>query len=127
MKQLPSYMKISYVALYNYINEMAYHILKEQDLDVIEHPMKIWEDIAEAQIVEARWFHSQYKPTLEEYMENAYVSVTGPAISTLAYLSAANPIVEKEVEFIGNHPPLVKLASMAFRLQDDLGTATVYI
>ncbi|KAJ0081422.1 hypothetical protein Patl1_11459 [Pistacia atlantica] len=34
MKQLPSYMKTSYLSLFNFINEMAYHILKEQNSDV---------------------------------------------------------------------------------------------
>ncbi|XP_044478211.1 (R)-limonene synthase 1, chloroplastic-like [Mangifera indica] len=57
-------------------------------------------------------------------MANAYVSITGPAMSTLVYLSATSPIVEKEVDFIESHPPLVKLASKVLRLQDDLGTAT---
>ncbi|XP_044478173.1 (R)-limonene synthase 1, chloroplastic-like [Mangifera indica] len=41
MKQLPSYMKTTYLALHNFMNEMAYHILKEQDSDVTEHLMKI--------------------------------------------------------------------------------------
>ena len=35
MKQLPDYMKICFLVLYNTVNEMAYDILKEQGHDVV--------------------------------------------------------------------------------------------
>ncbi|KAL5841831.1 hypothetical protein ACOSQ3_012434 [Xanthoceras sorbifolium] len=37
MKQLPDYMKICFLALFNSVNEMAYNILKEQGLDVVQN------------------------------------------------------------------------------------------
>lgn len=40
MKQLPNYMKICFLALYNAVNEMAYDILKEQGSDVVLHLKK---------------------------------------------------------------------------------------
>ncbi|GMI77554.1 terpene synthase 02 [Hibiscus trionum] len=40
MKQLPDYMKIWFLALYNTVNEMAYDILKEQGHDVVSNLKK---------------------------------------------------------------------------------------
>ena len=37
MDQLPEYMKICYMALYNTTNDIAYRILKEHGWSVIEH------------------------------------------------------------------------------------------
>ncbi|KAL0335049.1 UNVERIFIED_CONTAM: (R)-limonene synthase [Sesamum radiatum] len=38
--QLPNYMQICYLALYNFINEMAYDVLKQQGLLIIPHLRK---------------------------------------------------------------------------------------
>ncbi|KAJ0017681.1 hypothetical protein Pint_11296 [Pistacia integerrima] len=123
MKQLPSYMKTSYLSLFNFINEMAYHILKEQNSDVSMTLTKMWKNMAQAYMTEARWYHNQYKPTLDEYLNNAYLSITGPIIATLSYISSTNPILEKDLEFLESIPDIVKWSSLVFRLQDDLGTS----
>ncbi|CAL5435427.1 unnamed protein product [Camellia sinensis] len=41
MEQLPDYMKICFLALFNSINEMAYDALKEQGLHIISHLKKV--------------------------------------------------------------------------------------
>ncbi|KAJ0081674.1 hypothetical protein Patl1_11618 [Pistacia atlantica] len=79
--------------------------------------------MAQAQITEARWYHYQYKPKLDEYLNNAYVSITGPIMATLSYISSANPILEKDLEYLESNPDIIKWSSTAFRLQDDLGTS----
>ncbi|XP_031262430.1 (R)-limonene synthase 1, chloroplastic-like [Pistacia vera] len=123
MKQLPSYMKTSFLSLFNFVNEVAHHVLKEKNSDVSMTLIKMWKDMAQAQITEARWYHDQYKPTLDEYLNNAYISVTGPIMATLSYISSANPILEKDLEFLESNPDIIKWSSTAFRLQDDLGTS----
>ncbi|KAH7569045.1 hypothetical protein JRO89_XS06G0093900 [Xanthoceras sorbifolium] len=111
MKQLPDYMKICFLALFNSVNEMAYNILKEQGL--------LW-----SYLLEAKWFHSGYKPTLEEHMKNGWISITGPIIAIQTYLSTANPIIENELECIERNPDVLYWSSRIFRLQDDLGTSS---
>ncbi|KAL4291401.1 hypothetical protein GQ457_14G010560 [Hibiscus cannabinus] len=71
MKQLPDYMKICFLALYNTVNEMAYDILKEQGHDVTSNLKKAWVDLLRSYMLEARWYHTGYTPTFEKYMENA--------------------------------------------------------
>ncbi|KAJ0081134.1 hypothetical protein Patl1_11608 [Pistacia atlantica] len=125
MKQLPSYMKTSFLSLFNFVNEVAYHILKEKNSDILVTLIKMWKNMAQAQIIEARWYHYQYKPMLDEYLNNAYVSITGPIIATLSYILSANPILEKDLEYLESNPDIIKCSSTAFRLQDDLGTSPV--
>ncbi|CAL5356703.1 unnamed protein product [Camellia sinensis] len=72
MEQLPDYMKICFLALFNSINEMAYDALKEQGLHIILHLKKV-----------AKWYYNGYTPTFEEYMKNAWISVSGTSSDEL--------------------------------------------
>ncbi|CAL9050390.1 unnamed protein product [Musa banksii] len=82
------YMKICFLALFNTTNDTAYNVMKEKGLDIIPHLKKAWADVCKAHMVEARWYHQGYTPNLEEYLENALVSVSGPLILTLAYCTS---------------------------------------
>uniref|UniRef100_F6I5S9 (-)-alpha-terpineol synthase n=1 Tax=Vitis vinifera TaxID=29760 RepID=F6I5S9_VITVI len=42
MEQLPQYMKICFLALYNFTNETAYDVLKEHDLNIISYLRNAW-------------------------------------------------------------------------------------
>jgi (-)-alpha-terpineol synthase len=37
MEDLPQYMKICYVAMLNYVNEVVFDVLKDQDLDTFPY------------------------------------------------------------------------------------------
>ncbi|KAK1305166.1 putative terpene synthase 11 [Acorus calamus] len=71
---LPQYMKICYMALYNTINEIAYSILKEYGWSVIPHLQRLWTDICEAFLVDAKWFNRGTVPTLEDYLTNGVIT-----------------------------------------------------
>ncbi|KAK4401818.1 (-)-alpha-terpineol synthase [Sesamum angolense] len=97
MDQLPNYMRICYLALYNFINETAYEVLKQQGLLIIPHLRKSWADLCRTYLQEAEWHLRGYTPTMEEYMNNAWISISAPVILSHAYFLVANPI-EKEDE-----------------------------
>ncbi|GMI68657.1 terpene synthase 02 [Hibiscus trionum] len=67
MEQLPDYMKICFLALYNTVNEMAYDILKDQGHDVVFNLKNAWVELLRSYLLEARWYHSGYTPSFEEY------------------------------------------------------------
>ncbi|XP_039000738.1 (R)-limonene synthase 1, chloroplastic-like [Hibiscus syriacus] len=112
MIQLPDYMKICFLALYNTVNEMTYDILKEQGHNVVSNLKKGWVDLLRSYMLEARWYHSAYTPTFEEYMENAWISITGTLIATQASLFVTNKINEKELEFLESYPELLHWSSV---------------
>ncbi|KAL4291032.1 hypothetical protein GQ457_14G010580 [Hibiscus cannabinus] len=111
MKKLPDYMKICFLALYNTVNEMVYDILKEQGHDITSNLKKAWVDLLRSYMLEARWYHSGYTQTFEEYMENAWISITGPLVVTQASLFVTNKINEKELEFLESYPELLHWSS----------------
>ncbi|KAH9751601.1 Beta-myrcene/(E)-beta-ocimene synthase 2 [Citrus sinensis] len=83
-----------------------------------------WLGLIQAGLVEAKWYHSKYTPTLGEFLENGLVSVAGPIVTMSAYLSGTNPIIQKELEFLESNPDFVHWSCKIFRLQDDLGTSS---
>ncbi|KAK3188188.1 hypothetical protein Dsin_027749 [Dipteronia sinensis] len=125
MNQLPDYMKICFLTIFNFVNEMTYEILKEKDFDVGMNLKNSWVRLLQAYMVEAKWFHSGQKPTLEEYMKNARTTIAGPIVAVHSYLAAANPVIEKELECLETNPAdVIYWSFKVFRLQDDLGTSS---
>ncbi|CAM8994965.1 unnamed protein product [Rhodiola kirilowii] len=123
MKQLPHYMKKCYFACYNRVNDLAYEVLKLKGVDVTLYLKKAWEDLSSAYLKEARWFHSGYKPTLEEYMSNAWISVAIPLCYLHAHIFDSTPSARNQEKYLETNPEIVKWACTIIRLADDLGTS----
>ncbi|KVH96608.1 Terpene synthase, metal-binding domain-containing protein [Cynara cardunculus var. scolymus] len=70
MEQLPEYMKICYMALYNTTNEICYEVLKEHGLSVLPFLRKTWINMVEAFMVEVEWKKGRTAPNLKDYIEN---------------------------------------------------------
>ncbi|KAK9214412.1 hypothetical protein WN944_006404 [Citrus x changshan-huyou] len=124
LNHLPDYMKLCFFALYHFVNEFAYYVLKQQHFDMLRSIKNSWLGLIQAGLVEAKWYHSKYTPTLGEFLENGLVSVAGPIVTMSAYLSGTNPIIQKELEFLESNPDFVHWSCKIFRLQDDLGTSS---
>ncbi|XP_058072943.1 alpha-terpineol synthase, chloroplastic-like [Magnolia sinica] len=123
MVQLPQYMKMCFLALYNTVNEIAYNILKEQGLDIVPHLKKVWADYCKANLLEAKWYNSGYTPGLEEYLSNAWVTASGPIILFHVYFLMGENITKEALDCIGSYPNLIRCPSIIYRLTDDLETS----
>ncbi|KAL2328320.1 hypothetical protein Fmac_021747 [Flemingia macrophylla] len=97
VKVLPDYMKICFLALYNTVNEFAYYALKEQGQDILPYLTKAWSDMLKAFLQEAKWCREKHVPKFREYLNNAWVSVSGVVILTHAYF-LLNHSITKEAE-----------------------------
>ncbi|KAF9616465.1 hypothetical protein IFM89_029762 [Coptis chinensis] len=95
-ENLPKYMKICYLAMFNFANMITHDIQRDQGICVLPYIVKEWISLCKSYLVEARWFYNGYTPTLEEYLGNAWTSVG----------------------------ELVYWASVITRINDDLGTST---
>ncbi|XP_077251530.1 alpha-terpineol synthase, chloroplastic-like isoform X2 [Tasmannia lanceolata] len=124
LEKLPNYMKICFMALFNTINEMAYETLKDQGWEITRYLKKLWADLCKAYLVEAKWYSNGYIPTLDEYLDNAWISISGSVILAHAFVSAKPKITKEALECIDNYPNLLRWSSMILRLCDDLGTST---
>ncbi|KAF3963667.1 hypothetical protein CMV_011970 [Castanea mollissima] len=124
MDQLPDYMKICFLILYNFVNEMAFDPLKEQGFHIIRYLKKAWSDLCKSFLLEAKWYHNGYIPNLAEYLENAWISVSTPVILMHAYFMVTNPIMKEALGCFEEYPKIFYWSSMILRLTDDLGTST---
>nr|U5PZT6.1 RecName: Full=Monoterpene synthase 8, chloroplastic; Short=HcTPS8; AltName: Full=Alpha-bergamotene synthase; AltName: Full=Alpha-curcumene synthase; AltName: Full=Beta-bisabolene synthase; AltName: Full=Beta-farnesene synthase; AltName: Full=Beta-sesquiphellandrene synthase; AltName: Full=Cis-alpha-bisabolene synthase; AltName: Full=Linalool synthase; Flags: Precursor [Hedychium coronarium]AGY49283.1 chloroplast terpene synthase [Hedychium coronarium] len=124
--QLPDYMKILFLALFNTVNDDGYKVMKEKGLDVIPYLKRSWADLCKAYLVEAKWYHRGYKPTINEYLDNTWISISGPAIFTNAYCMANN-LTKQDLERFSEYPAIAKHSSMLGRLYNDLATSTAEI
>ncbi|CAK7349935.1 unnamed protein product [Dovyalis caffra] len=124
IEPLPHFMKITFFALYNTANEMAYKILKEQKINVVPSLKKMWGDLCRAYLQEARWYHAGYKPTLKEYLGNAWMSISTPLVLGHAFFFITNPITEEASKCIMEYPDIIRYSSLIFRLANDLGTSS---
>nr|QJX58333.1 monoterpene synthase 14 [Salvia officinalis] len=122
--KLPSYMQLCFLALHNFVNDTAYDVLKEQGFNIIPYLRKSWMDLVEAYLVEAKWYHSGYKPNLEEYLENSWISDSGPAVLAQAFFGVTHSLTEEAVHSLYGHHDLIRSSSMILRLADDLGTSS---
>ncbi|KAI3687963.1 hypothetical protein L1987_81668 [Smallanthus sonchifolius] len=101
IEELPDYMKICFLGLYN-----------------------TWADLCKSYLVEARWYNSGYTPTLEEYLENASVSISSPLVLMHIKFSTSISSTEEILQWFEESKYIVRHAALIFRLADDLGTSS---
>ncbi|XVF88968.1 hypothetical protein PTKIN_Ptkin19aG0094000 [Pterospermum kingtungense] len=124
IERLPNYMKICFHALFNTINEIAFDTLKEQEIDVTPFLRKLWTNILKAYLLEAKWYYSGYKPTLQEYIDNAWISIGGSIMLGHAYL-VTDPITKEGLQSFEEYGPnIIRWSSLIVRLVDDLATSS---
>ncbi|KAL7160546.1 hypothetical protein ABFS83_01G103400 [Erythranthe nasuta] len=124
MDKLPHYMQICFLVLNNFVNELAYDVLKQQGILIIPHLRKSWGDLCKAYMQEAEWYYAKYTPTKEEYVENAWISISAPAVVSQAYFIVTNPIDKEAVQSLYKYHNIVRCSSLVFRLANDLGTSS---
>ncbi|KAH9792996.1 tricyclene synthase [Citrus sinensis] len=130
MEKLPYYMKICYLAMLNFGNDLAYDILKNHGLNFLSYIKNEWANLCGSYLVEARWFSRGHKPTLKEYLGNAWTSVGGPAAIVHAYLLQAeecNLTEHSLINCLKDGYEIIYWSSLIARLSNDLGTSMAEI
>nr|A0A7G5KLV2.1 RecName: Full=Sesquiterpene synthase TPS3; AltName: Full=Alpha-bergamotene synthase TPS3; AltName: Full=Terpene synthase 3; Short=CoTPS3 [Cananga odorata]QMW48844.1 terpene synthase 3 [Cananga odorata] len=125
--ELPEYMQLCYLGLLNSVNELAYVTMKDTGRNVLDFLKKLWKRHFNAAVKESRWFHRQYTPTLEEYMENAQISIGAPLVLTHAYVKMLKYMPNEDVNHVDKYLKLISMMCYVFRLYDDWGTSKAEI
>ncbi|MCE3217054.1 hypothetical protein HAX54_010196, partial [Datura stramonium] len=100
---VPDNMKMCYFALDNFINEVASDAFEEQGIFILPYLRNAWRDLCKSYLREAKWYYSQYMPTMEEYMDNAWISISAPVILVHAYFLVANPVNNEALHYLENN------------------------
>ncbi|KAK2369149.1 terpene synthase [Trifolium repens] len=123
MDSLPYYMKISYHALYNFVSEVSFEILKETGYSITPYIKKAWTDLCKAYyLIEAKWYHSGYTPTFEEYLENAWISISLNVVLTHAYFVIPHSFKTEDLVHLQEKSDIIRVSAMLICLANDLGT-----
>ncbi|CAK9316323.1 unnamed protein product [Citrullus colocynthis] len=118
--QLPEYMKQCFLTLYNAVNEIASEALSNHGVDVMQYLKKGWVDLCKSYLVESNWYHNGYKPTMQEYMNNAWISVAGPIMLVHSYVFVSSQITKEELERLTKYADTIRWSSTIMRLANDL-------
>lgn len=86
-----------------------------------------WADLCRAYLKEAKWYSSGYTPTLQEYLNNAWISISAPLILVHAYFLDINPINKEALDCLDTYQHIIRCSAMILRLANDLGTSSVRI
>ncbi|KAF5183601.1 Myrcene synthase protein [Thalictrum thalictroides] len=127
IEQLPDYMRICYLALFNTTNDIAYTKYKEHGFDILPHLKKVWTEFCKAMLLEAKWSKMQYTPLLTEYLENAWVSSSTTVVLVCAYFATEQPITDDVLEALENNPDIIYCSAMVLRLCNDLASSSAGI
>ncbi|KAA8524546.1 hypothetical protein F0562_010969 [Nyssa sinensis] len=122
--KLPRNIRTCLLAMYNTGNEIGYWTLKERGFNIIPYLSKAWADLCKAYFKEARWYHGGHKPTLEEYLDNAVVSIAAPLMLFCSYSLTTEKITEETLHYIDKLPSIMRCSSILLRLTNDLGTSS---
>ncbi|GLT68362.1 hypothetical protein SLA2020_406040 [Shorea laevis] len=124
IEHLPDYLKLCFFALHNFENQVVSDIFREQGLNVLPYSKKAWLNLYKAYLIEAKWYHNGYTTTLEEYIDNAVVSISAPVVLYHSYVLASNPITMEVLQYLDeDFPDIIRCSSMILRLANDLGTS----
>ncbi|KAL6315896.1 hypothetical protein AAG906_013240 [Vitis piasezkii] len=107
--QFPEYLKPCYQAVLDVYKEIEEMENTERSY-CVHHTKDAIKSLFQANLVQAKWFHGKYIPTIEEYMGIAMVTVGVPTAT-------------KEVfDWVQQNPKIVRAASTVMRLMDDMAS-----
>ncbi|XP_068499357.1 ent-kaurene synthase TSP4, chloroplastic isoform X2 [Phaseolus vulgaris] len=111
--------KIIFSAIHSTVCEIGERSVKRQGRNVKNNVIKIWLDLIQSMYKEAEWLRTKTVPTIDEYMENAYVSFAlGPIVLPALYLVGPKLSDEDAESHELNH--LYKLMSTCGRVLNDI-------
>ncbi|KAD4586538.1 hypothetical protein E3N88_24139 [Mikania micrantha] len=123
MEHMPKCLQVAFEALHNTVTDMGSNTLIGQDITPIL--TKVWGELLETFLVEAKWTRDKYIPRFQEYIDKAWLSVSGVVILTHGYFLINHEINKDHVvESLEKYYDLMKWSSMIFRLYNDLATSS---
>ncbi|KAK8923880.1 hypothetical protein KSP39_PZI019653 [Platanthera zijinensis] len=122
LQSLPDYMKTCLTLLFNTVNEIANTTSTKQGINVFPYLKRAWADLCNAYLTEARWYHTGYTPTLNEYLENAWISISGIFPLSFSYCLSGE-LTEESLNNFDCYHDIVRYSCMLLRLYDDMATS----
>ncbi|KAK7257303.1 hypothetical protein RIF29_31175 [Crotalaria pallida] len=120
MDFLPEYMKFCYNALLDTFEEIDQEMAKEGRSFCLIYAKNEMKRLVQAYLAEAKWFNSNYTPTVEEYMDVALVSSGYGLLTAIAFVGMGSIATENVFQWLANKPKIVTASTIICRLMDDI-------
>ncbi|CAN1730513.1 Alpha-terpineol synthase, chloroplastic [Linum perenne] len=123
LDNLPYYLQLCFLVVYNLGNEMAYANLKQQGFNSLPYIKKSWADLCHSYLEEARCYHCKGDQTLDQYLKVAWKSVACAIVLVHGYLSMPEETLSDETLDHIFEANLTRLTSIIVRLVNDLASS----
>ncbi|XP_022717948.1 (+)-delta-cadinene synthase isozyme A-like [Durio zibethinus] len=120
--QLPAYMRIFYKALLDVYEEMEDVMTKQGKLYLVQYAKEAMKQLSQSYFVEAKWYHENYVPSVEEYMINGLVSAGYIMFAITSFVGMADIVTKEIFDWASSNPKIIKASSVIVRLMDDIGS-----
>ncbi|KAK9025817.1 hypothetical protein V6N11_038672 [Hibiscus sabdariffa] len=120
MEQLPDFMKISYKALLDVYEEMEQLMAEQGRQYRVEYARKAMIRLAQAYLLEAKWTHENYKPTFEEFRDNALPTSGYAMLAITAFVGMGDVITPETFTWAASDPKIIKASTIICRFMDDI-------
>ncbi|KAL4272040.1 hypothetical protein GQ457_13G002780 [Hibiscus cannabinus] len=120
MDQLPDFMKISYKALLDVYKEMEQLMAEQGRQYRVEYARKAMIRLAQAYLLEAKWTHENYKPTFEEFRDNALPTSGYAMLAITAFVGMGDVITPETFTWAASDPKIIKASTIICRFMDDI-------
>ncbi|XP_049346022.1 sesquiterpene synthase 15b-like [Solanum verrucosum] len=119
-EKLAPYMKLVYTALLDFYNEVEKELAKENKSFRVNFAISEMKKLVRAYFQEAKWYHGNTGPRMEEYMMNGIQTSTVPYVSTACWLGMGDEATKEAFEWITTEPPILVASSIISRLLNDI-------
>ncbi|XP_058220638.1 (-)-germacrene D synthase-like [Rhododendron vialii] len=120
LDQLPDYMKIVYQKILDTYDIIDDEMAKQGRSYGVEYAKSALKELVGAYLLEAKWYHEGYVPSMDEHMALALLSAGHKAISTLSLIGMGELATTEAFDWMSSFPLIVHASSVVSRLMDDV-------
>ncbi|XP_028805330.1 (3S,6E)-nerolidol synthase 1-like [Neltuma alba] len=119
-EKLPQHLRICFNALHGITNEFAQKVYLKHGCYPLNTLRKLWVQLCNAFLVEAKWFASGHVPSTEEYLKNGMISSGVHVVLGHTWFLLNHDITTQTGGIMNDTHGLVSSVASILRLSDDL-------
>ncbi|CAI8617516.1 unnamed protein product [Vicia faba] len=120
MDFLPEYMKFCYKAVLDVFEEIEHDTVKEGIGFCVVYVKNEMIRLVQAYFTEAKWFSSNFIPTMEEYMALGIANSGYYLLTATSFIGMGCIATEEVFKWLTNNPKIVNASSIICRIMNDI-------
>ncbi|XP_048134940.1 (-)-germacrene D synthase-like isoform X2 [Rhodamnia argentea] len=118
---LPEYMRVCYQTLLDLYDEFGYELTRKGQSYHLFYAKELMKNHLRTYFAEAKWFHQNHIPTMEQYMPIASTSTGCELLLGTSLLGMGDIVTKKDFDWlVFSDPKMVKASEVVARLMGDI-------